>query len=291
MPDSQIYEDDLSNRFPTYTFNTTVDGSLTTYDALDGATLMQTATKASLDDAVFQVRQGLVGGLEVLPLLDTSQRDALTGITEGTCLLNSDTTNIERFENSSWVPTNLVLDGDYTFQGDTKFGGDSSIAPLGRISVIGSDLDSGRVRTLIYSTTATHGAAYQAGHSRGSEDTPAALNSGDRLGQFIFVGDNGSVPAANGPVMRGFTTEAWTGSARGSRIDFLTILDGTTSHNLAFRLSENGYPEAPEYTVATLPSVGSGGGFIAVTDETGGYTMAFSDGSNWRRVQDRTIVA
>ena len=45
------------------------------------------------------------------------------------------------------------------------------------------------------------------------------------------------------------------------------------------------------YTVATLPAVGVAGGFIYVTDETGGATHASSDGTNWRRVSDRAIVA
>lgn len=52
-----------------------------------------------------------------------------------------------------------------------------------------------------------------------------------------------------------------------------------------------------EYTVATLPTAslyresGTFCGLIAVSDETGGYTLAFSDGTNWRRVQDRSIVS
>ncbi len=32
-------------------------------------------------------------------------------------------------------------------------------------------------------------------------------------------------------------------------------------------------------------------GVIYVSDETGGATMAFSDGTNWRRVQDRVVVS
>lgn len=47
-----------------------------------------------------------------------------------------------------------------------------------------------------------------------------------------------------------------------------------------------------EYTVAGLPSAAVfKSGIIAVTNETGGYTLAFSDGTNWRRVQDRAIVS
>ena len=47
------------------------------------------------------------------------------------------------------------------------------------------------------------------------------------------------------------------------------------------------------YTAASLPSAsGSGAGaIIFVSDENGGATLAFSDGSQWRRVQDRAIVS
>lgn len=47
----------------------------------------------------------------------------------------------------------------------------------------------------------------------------------------------------------------------------------------------------PEFAVASLPSVSTSGQMIAVTDETGGYVPAFSDGTNWRRVTDRAIVS
>jgi hypothetical protein len=46
-----------------------------------------------------------------------------------------------------------------------------------------------------------------------------------------------------------------------------------------------------EYTVATVPDATKNtGSSIMVTDESGGYTQAFSDGTNWRRVQDRAII-
>jgi hypothetical protein len=44
------------------------------------------------------------------------------------------------------------------------------------------------------------------------------------------------------------------------------------------------------YTVSTLPTA-TVRGFIFVSDETGGATTAFSDGTNWRRSQDRAIVS
>lgn len=46
------------------------------------------------------------------------------------------------------------------------------------------------------------------------------------------------------------------------------------------------------YTTATLPDAAKcRGGWIAVSDESGGFTWAGSDGTNWRRMQDRSVVS
>lgn len=48
----------------------------------------------------------------------------------------------------------------------------------------------------------------------------------------------------------------------------------------------------PGYTVLTVPdATKSERAMIYVSDETGGATIAFSDGTNWRRVQDRAIIS
>ena len=47
----------------------------------------------------------------------------------------------------------------------------------------------------------------------------------------------------------------------------------------------------PRFSVADLPSAIQPGILIYVPDETGGATVAFSDGTNWRRVQDRAICS
>lgn len=66
--------------------------------------------------------------------------------------------------------------------------------------------------------------------------------------------------------------------------------------NLALTTDGKDAMEAPlvleTYTVATVPTASSWTqGLIYVSDETGGATVAFSDGTNWRRVQDRVIVS
>lgn len=53
------------------------------------------------------------------------------------------------------------------------------------------------------------------------------------------------------------------------------------------------YPDQlvlPNYTTSTLPSASIPGSFIFVSNATGGSIPAFADGTNWRRVDDRTIV-
>lgn len=45
------------------------------------------------------------------------------------------------------------------------------------------------------------------------------------------------------------------------------------------------------FVVADLPDASIPGRQIYVSDETGGATVAFSDGTNWRRVQDRAVVS
>ena len=50
-------------------------------------------------------------------------------------------------------------------------------------------------------------------------------------------------------------------------------------------------PTSDSYLVASLPSAAQPGQMIYVSDESGGATMAFSDGSDWRRITDRAVVS
>lgn len=96
--------------------------------------------------------------------------------------------------------------------------------------------------------------------------------------------------------------DANTGIGRAGEGQLSLISDGVEG----LRLSETGgavnaafdnnilanVVEVGSFTVATLPSASATpNGIIKVSDETGGETLAFSDGTNFRRVQDRAIVA
>lgn len=54
----------------------------------------------------------------------------------------------------------------------------------------------------------------------------------------------------------------------------------------------NGLVRYPTYTVAGVPDAAKHvRRIIYVSDETGGATLAFSDGTSWRRVQDRNVIS
>lgn len=60
----------------------------------------------------------------------------------------------------------------------------------------------------------------------------------------------------------------------------------------AVRLDVDGPIRTKSYTVATVPTASAGAAqLIYISDESGGATLAFSDGTDWRRLSDRAIVS
>lgn len=103
-----------------------------------------------------------------------------------------------------------------------------------------------------------------------------------------------------------FTFQAGNISGRLLGINGSAFYLGTTSaasfifqYNNANRLSLNdanivaAVPmQLPSYTVAGVPSASTSGAgsMIYVSNESGGAVVAFSDGTNWRRVTDRATI-
>jgi hypothetical protein len=56
-------------------------------------------------------------------------------------------------------------------------------------------------------------------------------------------------------------------------------------------VTDYGLPVLPSYNVASLPSGQPAGTFVFCPDETGGATIVFYDGTNWRRPSDNGIVS
>lgn len=75
-------------------------------------------------------------------------------------------------------------------------------------------------------------------------------------------------------------------AAHARRLNLALTIDGEETMMQPLRLLSS--------TVAGLsgyPATSWEGSVIYVSDETGGKTLAFSDGTDWRRAQDRVVVS
>ena len=111
-----------------------------------------------------------------------------------------------------------------------------------------------------------------------------ALITGTDNAIFGYNSDTGSTSSVNAIVIGANVT--------GNGSNTATIGDSSiTDTYLEGDIHTTGQINLVNYTVAGVPSAATVGGFIFVTDETGGAVTAFSDGTNWRRTTDRAIVA
>ena len=78
--------------------------------------------------------------------------------------------------------------------------------------------------------------------------------------------------------------ERWGSQVQTVLTPFMTRVESTF-----FR--QGRIPRLASFAVAELPSAETPGELIYVSDETGGSVIAFSDGTDWRRVTDRAIVS
>jgi len=64
-----------------------------------------------------------------------------------------------------------------------------------------------------------------------------------------------------------------------------------TYSDTGFIIKYSGLPQLPSYLVSTLPSDVSPGDLALCTNESGGATVVFFDGSNWRRTSDNSVAS
>lgn len=101
-----IYENDLLHRFSGYSFVETAVGSLTQVEFQDGgsATVAE-ATTLVLVDAYKNIREQMLEGANVQCFISTTaERDALTGVDNGTIILNDDSYAMQCFDEDIWYP-------------------------------------------------------------------------------------------------------------------------------------------------------------------------------------------
>jgi hypothetical protein len=164
-----------------------------------------------------------------------------------------------------------VEGGTTTVTGDIAITGD----------ITGADTDNlSEGSTNVYFTTARANSAIDAkltGDITFGNVTAQSVNTGVVEGVvFQPITDYGQITtSANITMDYGAVNEAGTVPAIGD-FEYISDIFG---------------PTGDSFLVASLPSAAQPGQMIYVSDETSGSVMAFSDGSNWRRITDRAIVS
>jgi hypothetical protein len=130
----------------------------------------------------------------------------------------------------------------------------------------------------------------------GGSNTQVQFNdSGSFAGSDAFTFDKETSTLQTG-VVKGVLFEPITDYGTISEsanivIDYGMIADTNTYNGDFEYILETKGVTHDSFKVASLPNAGIPGQMIYVSDESGGATMAFSDGSSWRRITDRAIVS
>lgn len=145
--------------------------------------------------------------------------------------------------------------------------------------------------------------------ANGTNASPSAIQSAHSIGRFSAFGYGTTGYSANSRGGLNITaTENWTDSAQGTALHLLAaagtaeavVLSAFGNGNVRVgsdmaavcRLDIDGPARVKGYTVAAVPAANAGAGqIIYVSDEAGGAVLAFSDGTNWRRVTDRAVIS
>lgn len=198
--------------------------------------------------------------------------------------------------------------------------GAGTAAPSARLTVVGSDLTGATGDLAVvkqdywslsffetYSATASHAPFAIMRRARGTVAAPEAVASGDQIGGFSF-----RARAPSGAfVQTALVSATVSGTPSGGSVPTDLILAcgsaaatermrvvaggdvGIGTSSPTARLHVAGPVRVGASTVAALPSASAtgAGAVLFVSNESGGAVLAFSDGSNWRRVTDRAVVS
>jgi hypothetical protein len=158
-----------------------------------------------------------------------------------------------------------------TVTGDISISGDITTADTDNLS---------EGTTNVYYTTARANSAIDA-------KLTGSLAFGDITAQTVETG------VVEGVVFQPITDYGSITSSANITIDYGAVNEtGTVPAIGDFEyISDIFGPTGDSFVVASLPNAAQPGQMIYVSDETGGSVMAFSDGTNWRRITDRTIVS
>jgi hypothetical protein len=212
-------------------------------------------------------------------------------------------TNVGAFDNSGgdfriFSTGNLILstNGDsgtaVTFDQNTKDATFEGNVISNGITLPTSDGTSGQVVT----TNGSGNLSFTTVEATpGGSNTEIQFNDGGSFGSTdAFTFDKATSTLETG-IVRGVIFEPITDygvitDTANITIDYGVVTDSASKGDFEY-LSDIYGPTGDSFTVSSLPSAAQPGQMIYVSDETAGSVMAFSDGSNWRRITDRAVVS
>lgn len=228
----------------------------------------------------------------------THTGDTNTGLYFGTDIINFSTggTFAAMFDASR----RFVLGSETAFV--TELNG-TSVTPQFQIQANGVNASMLMAR---FSNDTTPGRIYFAKSRNTKVGSHTIVQSGDQLGSFAFGGSDGAA-IANGAFIAVYVDGSPASNSMPARMTFAVSPSGSESPQEALRIDSTGalihrnnaqqivdansHLQLRSYAKASLPSAATAGQLIYVSDDTGGATPAFSDGTNWRRVADRNVIS
>jgi hypothetical protein len=139
---------------------------------------------------------------------------------------------------------------------------------------------------------------------RKSRSGGAVVND-DVLGSFVWAAHTPTLKTS--AIIQVHVSDTVSDNVISTKMRFQTAINGVLSDRLVISqsgvgigtsapstaLHVNGPIRCGSYTVATVPSAATvgAGTEIYVSNESGGAVLAFSDGTNWRRVTDRAVIS
>lgn len=177
--------------------------------------------------------------------------------------------------------------------------------PTARLQLQGATLPQAQLKCRTEATSALLGGGIVLHHNNAAGALPVA---NDRLGYVLFGATDGSTSRQGGGIAV-YADGNYSSSSLPTRFAFETAPVGSASRQArltigsdgnvgvgvtvpAARLDVDGPVKVKSYTVAGLPAATTGAGAVVfVSNESSGAVLAFSDGTDWRRVTDRAVVS
>ena len=129
--------------------------------------------------------------------------------------------------------------------------------------------------------------------NRLSVSAPATLFNHAGAGHQLKINKAAATQTASQLFQTAFSGRAEIGLTGNDDLHLKVSADGSTWREALVLTGATGTPRVPSLAKAQLPAAAAAGAgaLVHVTDDIGGAVLAFCDGSTWRRVTDRLVVA